>query len=112
MKNSWFTRIWRVTNRGIPTPYTHVQLGHVDIIFKQDKVIGVETPTECYRSESYDSGAGLVAFTMDDSRVWTATHKKYEFTSEEGVVMHLNRLLKEQGEQYVSSHLKRKLVGN
>jgi hypothetical protein len=110
MKNKWFTRIWNVRNKGMSTPYVHVQLGHVDIVFKNDTIIGVETPNEMYRSENYDSSRGITALRLDPANGWGLYDRKCKEVSEEGIIIHVNRLLREQAEKYISDQIKSRLT--
>lgn len=103
----FFTRTWSVSNNGIPTPYTHVQLGTVDIILKNGKVIGVDTPRESYSTETLQDD--ITMFGYDDGK-WSAQSKSRHQVSEDAVTFHLNRLLMEQAERYINNELRRKIL--
>jgi hypothetical protein len=110
MKNKFPTAIRSVRKKGMPTPYTHVQLGKIDILFKRDTIIGIDTPHEIYRTEKTGTEES-VFFTLDPKTGWVPVNRNIQEMTEEGILIHLNRLLKEQGENFINESIKERLVG-
>jgi len=96
--------------------FYRVTLGKVTIIFKNGKVVAVETPHERYITEpNYKVLKGVpanVQFTFDHkNQKWYGAEVEPQLVDEEAILVHMNRMLWKQADEYITKKIKSRMVG-
>jgi hypothetical protein len=95
--------------------FYRVTLGEVTIIFKNGKVVAVETPRELYITEPNYKILRTVPkkaqFTFDPkSRKWYGHENEPQLVDEEAILVHMNRMLWKQADEYITKKIKSRMV--